>query len=274
MILLFAVPAHAWTANFDTLSEGTTSTSLVEDGITFGELDNLLDPPPCTMVIDQQDGTLSGFPQFSAPNALGFGGYSPGNGAAFGRFGSLAITPPAEASDAVIQVFDLGNSGTTLRLEASLLGSVVATADVPLNGFAGPYQHTLEVHGVAFDRLQLLGGGNGQTAVFISIDSIELTPAPLDTGEPPDTDLPVDTDPPDDTDRVEDTDLPADTDLPVDTGHASDTDGPPDTDGADTDGLTHTPLAKTCGCDGSGGGAWAVGAAIAALGMRRRHNFR
>ena len=215
-MIMLLLPALAATASFDHVAEGVSSRSVTEDGITLTNLWNALDPPPGVMSVEQADGSLTGMPGFSAPNVLGFGGYAPGNGAAFGRFASLEITGPPGHNAARVEVFDFFNSGVTLRLEGWAGGQVVAVDEVPLQSFVVTH-NTLQVQAPRLDLVKLVCGPVVGDVCFITIDDVTFEERGGDTGldtaaavetDAPDTDAPdTDEDPPelegaDDTDRA------------------------------------------------------------------------
>lgn len=175
-----ASAAHAQTATFDNLSEGTTSTTIVENGITFSDLDQFFPgvPPPRPFAVEQSNADLTGQPGFTPDNTLGFGGWSPGPGTSYGRCGSFSITPPQVSSAATVEVFvfefDVGNS---IDFIAFRNGAEVSRTSQPVPRF--PTTHlTLSMQGVEFDRLQVLGSGpNNQGSFFASIDTVVITPA-------------------------------------------------------------------------------------------------
>lgn len=224
LLLVAANSALAAEATFDQLVEGDSRRRFVEDGVELSQFDNLSDPPPCVMSVEQADGDLTGLPGFSPKNTLGFGGYVPGVGTAYGSFGSLEIRALAGSSThGRVEVFEFGNSGQPLRLEAWRGGTVVATDTTTLSSTWVITHHTLEVSGVTFDHLRLVSG-DGQ--VFLEIDSVFLEGDPVDTGA-----TGVDTATVDAGDSDADTDTPArgatDTAEVTEPG-ASDVDDPPD----------------------------------------------
>ena len=83
--------AFAQTADFDTLAEGTNGAVIIDNGIRFSNVDNALGPGPGNAAVEDASDSLAGYLGFSANNCMGFGGYSEGPGAAFGRFASVDI---------------------------------------------------------------------------------------------------------------------------------------------------------------------------------------
>ncbi|HMV69699.1 MAG TPA: hypothetical protein PKA64_22845, partial [Myxococcota bacterium] len=191
--LLLLTAALAAQARFDVGAEGWSGTAWREGHLTITNLDNRNDPPPGSLTIERAVGTLAGAPGFSAPNVLGFGGYAPGDGAAFGRFGSVDIVPDAIADAGRLDAFCFQGTSMELRLEAWRGGAVVGADQATLPGNYAMGHVRLEVRGVAFDRLRLVADPAGGDVAFLSIDDV-LVGSPGDTGAPAaDTDV-VDTD--------------------------------------------------------------------------------
>ncbi len=175
-LLGLAGSALAQTANFDAFPEGAIGRDFTDGGIRFYNYNNRLDPPPSMLVAERATGTLSGQPNFTAPNTLGFGGYSPGEGAAFTRFGSMEIAPAAgTATFASINVYDFGNGGgVTLTLEASLEGVIVATDTVTLPGGFNIHHSLLTIANEEFDHLLLRAGPSPSDVVFMLVDTVTV----------------------------------------------------------------------------------------------------
>ncbi len=293
--LLWSSIAHAGVATFDALPEGDVFRSYTEDGVTVSDMTNLVDPPPGVMVSERADGNLAGMPGFTPNVVLGFGGYVPGTGVAFGQFGGLTVRGTGPNNHGRVEIFHLGNGGNTLRLEAIRLGAVVATDSVDLNSWGGVTHDMLEVSGVRFDRLRLVSGVPGTPApCWVSLDTIQVDwnggPLPVDTGDTGggDTDVAVDTDVAPDTGPVVETSSTPDTDDAPDTDTTRDTDDVQpvvDTDPipqADTDLATNNRdtdpfsngtvfLEQRCGCDTSSRSPW-LPAVIGLIALRRRRS--
>jgi hypothetical protein len=176
--LIAAAGASAQNATFDSFAEGFFNTVISENGITFRDLDQRIpgSPPPSTMAIEDASATLSGA-GFSSPNALGFGGYSPGPGGAFGRFGSVRILPPSPRSRADLEVFEFGTDAqNSVSLAAYFNGQEVARQTVPMpGGFAIHHLH-LHVTGPNFDEVRLSGEGPVDQGVFFGlVDNVTFT---------------------------------------------------------------------------------------------------
>ena len=164
-----ASPVVAETALFDGLSEGAIGSTYTEDGILFSELDRYLGGGNETFVAEDASADLGGFAGFSTPNALAFGGFSPGPNAAYSRCGTFKITPPAVRDFAQLELFLTGTgTGNTVTLEASLGSVVVATDAIVIPSGFGPHAFTLTVSG-AFDLLRLVGAGSANSGAFFAL---------------------------------------------------------------------------------------------------------
>jgi len=194
------------TATFDTLSEGYTATTLTDGGITFSNLSR--DFPPNTpdnpnFTIDAIGNVTSSdsLGSFASRNILSFGGYVPGNGYAFDRFGSMTISAGGQkASSASLEVFSdtFSSPNNTLTLEALLNGVVVATDSSLISSFTpitpgGFAEHrTFGFSNIVFDQLLLVSSGpNNNGAVFLGIDNVSLTLTGTAQNKPPTITLPT-----------------------------------------------------------------------------------
>lgn len=183
-----AYATTTYTANFDDLSEGSVGTSFSDGGLTFSDLD-MREPGASTypFVIDQASGTLSS--PFSAPNALGFGGYELGSLASFDRFGSAWIDFSGTGSSASLNVFSEYVPGgdnisqNTLSLEAWNGSTMVASASTSFTTQSGVQEHSLALSGVSpFDRLELYSSGPVDDGVsFLLVDNVAVTVVPEPT---------------------------------------------------------------------------------------------
>ncbi len=245
--------AFAQTADFDALAEGTNGSVIVDNGIRFSNVDNALGPGPGNAAIEDASDTLGGYPGFSANNCLGFGGYSDGPGAAFGRFASVDIESRDSANAGRVELFEFGTETVTVRLDAYLAGVLVNSAEVQLTGGFALSHHTLEVQGETFDKLRLHVDTDTGDVAFLLLDNVQLALL-----------------------AVEDTDVGTDTDTDVSphTGEGRDTDvikaiADSDDNGTDdTDGGAVAPQSG-CGCttDQAPQAAWV---AVGALAIARR----
>lgn len=176
LLLAAVASAQVHSAHFDAQSEGSLGTSYSEDGIVFSNLDRYLGSPNEVFVAEDASSTLAGMGGFSPPNTLGFGGYSPGPGAAFSRCGSFRITPPGSFDTAELTLFLAGgiSVGNLVTLEARLAGALVATDSVVVPGSFGHHAIRLSVSG-NFDTLHLVGSGSENSGSFFAlVDSVQV----------------------------------------------------------------------------------------------------
>ena len=181
-LLSSALGAQTHSANFDAQTEGSLGTSYTEDGIVFSNLDRYLGSSSENFVAEDGSGTLAGMTGFSAPNTLGFGGYSPGGGVGFSRCGVFDITLPGLFNSGDLAIFLTGGStsGNLVTLEARLAGSAVASDTVTVPSTFGPHAFSLSVTGVDFDTLHLIGTGALHSGSFFAVvDNVHVTAAPL-----------------------------------------------------------------------------------------------
>jgi len=113
---------------------------------------------------------LGGMAGFSSPNTLGFGGYSPGPGAAYTRIGSIGITPPGPATSASIDVFHFDSgTGNSIVFIALRNGQEVARDTLVVQGGFGVRHTQFHITGVTFDELRLAGEGPNDQGVFFGL---------------------------------------------------------------------------------------------------------
>ncbi|MCE7975448.1 MAG: hypothetical protein DYG92_14180 [Leptolyngbya sp. PLA1] len=179
MPLAGASVASASIANFDSFAEGDIGLSFTDAGITFFNLDDRATPGFRTFTIEAAAPTLSG-PGFSPPNALGFGSWVPGPGAAFSQCGSFMFTTGSVQTHASIDVFEwLSPAGNIISLEAFRNGVLVASDSAVIPGNFQLNHWTLSVSGTPFDTLRVIGSGSSDRGIFIGlVDNVVVTPAP------------------------------------------------------------------------------------------------
>ena len=171
--------AGATVATFDSLAEGDLGLSFTDSGMTFFNLDDRTGAGFVPFSCERADGILSGS-GFSPSNALGFGSWVPGSGAAFQQCGSFWISPGAVQTFASVDVFEwLSPAGNIISLEAYRNGVMVGSAGavIPGNGLINHW--TLSVSGVSFDTLRVVGSGPSDRGIFIGlVDNVLVIPAP------------------------------------------------------------------------------------------------
>jgi hypothetical protein len=179
--------ALADVATFDTRTEGEAAQSIIDGGIEFTNLDRRIDgdPVPAFLTIEDASQDLAGQPGFTPRNTLGFGGFSPGPGTGFSRFGSMDIFPGAPATSASLHLFEFGSSaGITITLTALRNGVEVNTVSAPGVGSFGIHNYALSLAGQEFDTLHLSVGPGATDVIFAVMDTVEITsggnPCPAD----------------------------------------------------------------------------------------------
>ncbi len=171
--------AGASIATFDSLAEGDLGVSFVDGGITFFGLDDRASVGDVPFACERADGTLSST-GFSAPNALGFGGWAPGPFAAFSQCGSFSFTNGTVQTFGSIDVFEwMSPAGNTIWLEAYRNGVLVNSTGAVIPGNFEINHWTLSVSGVPFDTLRVNGTGPTDRGIFIGlVDNAVIAPAP------------------------------------------------------------------------------------------------
>lgn len=171
--------AGASIATFDSFAEGNIGPTFSDAGITFFNLDDRATPGYIDFSIERAEPTLSGA-GFSPPNALGFGSWVPGPGAAFSQCGSFMFTTGAVETHASIDVFEwLSPAGNTISLEAFRNGVLVASDSAVIPGNFQINHWTLSVSGTPFDTLRVIGSGPADRGIFIGlVDNVVVTPSP------------------------------------------------------------------------------------------------
>lgn len=183
----FASPAAAAIATFDNLLEGFSSRVLTIEGIVFSDLDRRqISPNPSFVVERADDSSLPLDSPFSPPNILTFGGYVPGSGYGFGRFGSARISTGSLASDASLDIFDFprlrkGSNDSIITLEAYLDGTLVGSNNIIFDTIVKnrddfkSISKKLSISNVVFDELRLIASGTeDQGIVAIGIDNVRV----------------------------------------------------------------------------------------------------
>jgi hypothetical protein len=175
LLLLGQASAQSFSADFDHLPEGVIGTTYMEESLIFSDLDRYLGVSNETFVSEDASGDLAGMTGFTAPNTLGFGGYSPGAGVGYSRCGKFRITPPITCNLGEVNIFLVGGStaGNTVTLEGRLAGAIAGSVSVNVPGSFGPHAFTLSLNGVDFDTLVLVGTGTQHSGSFFGVvDSV------------------------------------------------------------------------------------------------------
>jgi hypothetical protein len=170
--------AHADIANFDSFKEGFNAQSITDGNITFTNLDRRIDgdPIPGSLAIEDASQDLTGMIGYTPNNTLGFGGYSPGPGTGFSRFGEIDIIPASPGNTASLHLYEFGSSGgLTITLEALRGGKVVNSVELPGLGGFGLHHYSFSLSGPKFDTLHLSVGPTNADVIFAVMDTVEIT---------------------------------------------------------------------------------------------------
>ncbi len=187
LVLVSLRPARAnGVATFDGLTEGNLGPTFTTSGITFSNLWNGI-PNDDDFTCENASTGFAGFPGFSSPNVLGFGGYVPGGGAGYARIVSFEATTGQIESTAQVNVFlSAVHPGNQIHLEAWLGGALVASTAYTIPGPSGFFQTQLALYGVPFDHIVLRGvGAVDSGAFFACVDEVALYHIPPIPGGAP-----------------------------------------------------------------------------------------
>lgn len=167
-------------ANFDDLAEGTHSTSLTDNGITFYDI--FADQPDyqANFTIEDASDTYAGAEGFSPNNVLNYGGFAPGGGSGFGPFTSFWMTAgvPANAISLDLFIDSRDSVGSTFTLELYKDGTLVDSSYIVGTAHDSVWYHdTLTSAGVLFDTARLVGSGAPDNLYFAHLDNVRIDEA-------------------------------------------------------------------------------------------------
>ncbi len=173
-------------ANFDSLPEGFTGSTLTDGGITFSDYNPYLadEVLPLRFYIEALGQQYDAGPYITRPNYLTALSYVAGPGWSFSRFGSANISFETEACQASMLVLypqGVPVPNNVLELQALLNGEVVASNVLrftyPPSRPLGSSQLTVSAE--RFDSLRLVASGPDDTGfVVIGIDNVTIMPTP------------------------------------------------------------------------------------------------
>src|SRR5690606_32223191 len=181
---LAAAPAVAEEANFDSFAPGFLGRSFEDGGITFSE--NLWCPGSALVQFGATNGTgsLSGYPEFTAPNVMTTGSWSTGTALGYTRTHQWIATTGQMANFARVDVWwPTGSNweGVEVSLEG-LVGSDVVVSDsfIHPGAVGAPVEHTRMVldGGPEFERIRFIcrGGppGGDQDGILAVFDNVVI----------------------------------------------------------------------------------------------------
>jgi hypothetical protein len=173
--------AGASVANFDGMTEGTFGLSITDGGITFSNLDQYFGTGPHdNFTIEDASGDLTGQAGFTSPNTMGFGGWSPGPGAAFTRLGAFDFSNGASAQTAGFDIYSFANDpNMTITLQGLLNGNVVNSSVITVPS-TFTIQHTrIDLPTGNYNGFHVVSAGpTNQGATFVLLDNVSVTPVP------------------------------------------------------------------------------------------------
>lgn len=163
-------------ANFDSFSEGDVFDTFSDGGITFSSVYNHQTSYTNFAIENASEGGLGS--NFTSPNVLGFGGYVPGPGVAFGAFGGLTFSAGTGATTAGLDLwtFPLNMGGNTITLTGYKQGVVVDSVsyNVPTVSFS-ILHHRFDLPTDDYDVFKLTSDGPSiQGDSFIDIDNVTV----------------------------------------------------------------------------------------------------
>lgn len=176
--VVVSLPAVGALATFDSLTEGSQTTTFIDGGVTFFDSIDFLGYSTI-FVAERAEATITDL-AFSPNNVIGQGGYSPGPGAGFHGVGTFRMTTGVVENFISVDAFTFGGShiGNSLNLDILLGGFVVATTSVPITSSAITH-HNLSFSGTNFDSARIYGSGSFQNGtVFARFDNVQIGPVP------------------------------------------------------------------------------------------------
>ena len=170
-------------ANFDSKIEGEFGEQMVDGGIRFHSLDRVPLEPPNNFTIEDASTTPLGS-DFSAPNALAFGGYLVGTDTAFHRMksfefdiaGGFSVMFSAQLD---MWFYNLHAPGNTVTLEGYFEGNLVDFDTYAPSSFSIVH-HRFSLPDDNYDRFIVRAEGPvDEGVVFAIADNVRLSGEPV-----------------------------------------------------------------------------------------------
>jgi len=166
-------------ANFDDLTEGQVFDQFTNGGIRFFDVMRHQTPYTNFAIEEATDGFLGGTQ--TLPNVLGFGGYVPGSGVAFGAFGAMWFTSDTEALTGGLDVYTLplDMGGNTLTLTGYMDTTVVNTVSHTFGNSFVAQHFRFDLPEDTYTSFKL--SSNGPSVVgdsFIDVDNVTVAAVP------------------------------------------------------------------------------------------------
>ncbi len=179
---LAVVSQASLVANFDSFSEGGGVDQITDGGITFSNVFRH-QGGYTNFTIEDASLTLSG-PGFSPPNALAFGGYLIGGGAAFGAFGGMDFTSGTLATKVSLELWTLplDMGGNTVTLTGYRNGVVVNTDSFTFGNSFSPVHRQFALPTDDYDFFHLGSDGpsvSGDSFILVDNVTVNAVPEPL-----------------------------------------------------------------------------------------------
>lgn len=179
---MLAALAHAdLTANFDDRREGEWFDAFVNGGIRFHDVTTHSGGYTNFTIEDASGGFLGS--GLTPPNVLGFGGYVPGPGVAFGGIAGFWYTADLPATTAGLDVWafqaDLGVN--TVSLRGYLGGSLVEVVSFSFNAPSVPLHQRLDLAVGTYDHFELSSSGQailGDSCLVVDNVTVAAVPEP------------------------------------------------------------------------------------------------
>lgn len=177
-----AARADVFTATFDEFSEGFFSNDLSSGGVHFYAIDQNLGGGDNFTIEWANSSDLGAW--FTPPNVLGFGGYVPGSGEAFGRLKSFkfALANQGFHMQSVSMdfwTFLLQSFGNSVTLEGWYQGQLV-NSDSYSPGTFSVVHRTLSLPTDDYDEFRILCDGPIDNGVlFADVDNVRIQAQPV-----------------------------------------------------------------------------------------------
>jgi len=172
--LLVSSPGMAAIANFDSLSQGTSGSTITDNGIIFSDL-------VAGFRIDQPEFIVQSAWELPSGNYLTMNGAIEGVNPVFGAFGSMSISTGSQSSQASLDVFtteSIDQPDSEIVLDAYLDGRVVARRSASFSQFDsvdGILQRNFSISGVVFDSLFLYTPqAFADGVVYLGVDNVNI----------------------------------------------------------------------------------------------------
>lgn len=170
--------AAVFNATFDEYSEGYFAPTLDSGGVHFDNLESNLPGGGQVFTIEASNpGDLGS--SFTPPNVLGFLGYVPGTGTAFGRFKSMDITLASAGYEMKsisldIYTFLLQAGGNTVTLAGYKNNALVDSVTYTPNTFVVDHEF-LALSTDDYDKFTVFSAGSVDTGVvFANFDNVRI----------------------------------------------------------------------------------------------------